>query len=262
VDGNLFGLRSSGGTAEMWTEGGLHASIRLEQMEKRGFIIGYPEVIYGYKPFGALLSDQSPLLRLPLKLSEIPELWSFSDYAVISGKDPDLALDVAYDFWLTREPKPSTIRKGDIELMVWTYHRNLRPAGALIKDSGVDIPTWINGTLKKAHWVAYLSDVDSPTRTSILISFALDEDGSGGAENGGISQGLVGVNLKEILHQTVILVNRKAGWESSYVSGLFVNDIELGTEFGTNQDHAAFDWELKSYRFVIGSREVGNEGKF
>jgi hypothetical protein len=252
VDGNLFGLKSSSGSTDISTQGNLHASIHLDQMSKQGFIIGYPEIIYGYKPFGPLLSKQTPQLQFPLKLAVVPQLWSIADYSVDTSKDPALAVDFAYDLWLTKDPSPTAIHKGDIELMIWTYHRNLKPAGALIKDSRVEIPTLINGSVKNIHWIAYLSNVDSPTRTSILVSFVPDEDGNGSAENGGFSKASVGVNVTEILKQMVCLVTKNVGWSSSYVESLSINDIELGAEFGSKDNHAVFDWEVLNYRYVLG----------
>ena len=136
--------------------------------------------------------------------------------------------------------------------MIWTYHHNLKPAGVLIKDSRVEIPTLINGSVKNVHWIAYLSNVHSPTRTSILVSFVPDEDGSGSRENGGFSKASVGVNVTEILKQMVSLVTRNVGWTSSYVESLSMNDLELGAEFGSKDNHAAFDWEIDSYRYVLG----------
>jgi len=229
----------------------MNIAVRINNIQKRGFILGYPEVIYGYKPFGRLESAQDARLTLPLRIADFPQLSMETAYRIDDAADPNLPLDLAFDLWLTKDPRPDSIRKGDIELMIWLFHRNLKPAGVFLKDSRAAIPTQVQGETRALPWAAYLSNVDSPTRTSILVSFVLDINGEATQSDGGISSGLVAVSLKAIFDQMVEEVVRNVGWSRDYVRGLYVNDIELGTEFGSRSDRASFSWTLSHYSFIF-----------
>lgn len=252
VSGNLFGLSSASGSVDISASDRLNTTIHLDQIKANNYILGYPEVIYGYKPFGMPPSQLTPVLQLPLKLSSVPNLWLIADFSIDTRSDPSLALDCAYDLWLTKTPKPNDVHKGDIELMIWSYHRNLKPAGSPLDSSRVELTTWVNGQKTQMYWIAYLSG-DSATPGSILVSFMPDQTPEDRADNPAFSSVNLGVNLRDVLTQLTRVVNSNIGWDTDSLQSLYLNDVELGTEFGTHADHAYFTWNLNRFRFVLGS---------
>lgn len=94
----------------------------------------YPEIIFGYKPFGN--TTTTPLL--PKKIADLQSaVVSFSSYATtITGSG-----NLAFDIWITDSPTPaqSNIKH---EIMIWFEKRVQQPAGTFVEKVTIDGSTY------------------------------------------------------------------------------------------------------------------------
>ena len=250
VDGNVWSLNSADGGVKMSLHGALETQVKLTNIVNRPFIVGYPEVLYGYKPFQSVNTIQATPLLFPMSVSTLPALWMVSRYS-ITVPNQDLPVDFSYDLWITEAFRPNKVQKGDIELMIWLFHQNLKPAGKLLSKHSFTGAVWINGEAKTVPFDVYVTDPTIKGHTSTLISFAMRNHEQEAAKTGGWSAAYIAVDLRAILRHMMSVMNSEYGWSLSTMQEQYVNGIELGSEFGRDGNAAALNWRLDSYCLVL-----------
>lgn len=99
-----------------------------------GNVKSYPEIIFGYKPFGSTTTTQ----LLPKKIADLQSaVVSFSSFATtINGSG-----NLAFDIWITdsQTPTQSNIKH---EIMIWLERKIQQPAGSLIEHVTIDGSTY------------------------------------------------------------------------------------------------------------------------
>lgn len=90
----------------------------------------YPEIIFGYKPFGN--TTTTPLL--PKKIADLQSaVVSFSSYATtISGSG-----NLAFDIWITNSSTPQESNISH-EIMIWLERKIQQPAGTFVEHVTID----------------------------------------------------------------------------------------------------------------------------
>jgi len=259
VDGNVWSLGAADGAVTISPGAGLHTSVNLQQIKHWGYIVGYPEVLYGYKPFGSINTRQSPKLAMPVQVGSIPTVWAVANYS-IAVPNPKLPVDFSYDLWVTQQLKPNNVQKGDVELMIWLYHRNLKPAGKLLASRRFTAPVWVDGKARNAVFDVYATDPNIKGHTSILLSFALRGDEAEGSLDGGISRAYLAVDLRAMLLQMVAVLSGEFGWNEQTMKAEYVNGVELGTEFAQLDNAATLDWTLDNYCLAMPAAVGGEAG--
>ncbi|MGC9071292.1 MAG: GH12 family glycosyl hydrolase domain-containing protein [Acidilobus sp.] len=176
-------------------------------------VLGYPEVIYGYKPWGQTMTGESPALALPLKASLLPNITVYLNYTLdfTDGRG-----DFSFDLWLTRAYKPSSVGQGDLEVMIWLYHSpGFVPMGYPRPNATFVAPMVVNGTAVNVTWTAYVARSIPWTYIALALTPPL-------------MSGAVQFSLTQLLAEASSL------WQevSNYSFGqLYLNDAELGMEY-------------------------------
>ncbi len=119
----------------------------IKQKDPSGWVLGYPEVFYGFKPW---LSSgfSSKKWELPAKVKNLAEV-TFSFNYELWYKD-NLPVNLAMETWITKEKYPPMVKEGEVEIMVWLYFNILNPAG--FKTGEVKIPVVIDGKNVDMIW--------------------------------------------------------------------------------------------------------------
>ncbi len=197
-------------------------------------VVGYNEIIYGMKPWGMPPYHRIPsLFKLPMKIAKITgykHIYLDIDYEV---EKANVGVDLSYDIWIKKSMKTDGVRCGDLELMIWLYHKNARPAGKIIGS----MHTWayINNSLVRAKWTVYLYPEMSGGWT--YIALVLDQP---------VRKGNVMIDLVEIFKYVSQIINKLG----KNLENMYLMDIELGTEifFGRNID---IEWHISSYSITV-----------
>jgi hypothetical protein len=247
---NLWSTPSASGKVTMALTPALQTNVGLTQITGVTGIVGYPEIIYGYKPFGPLTTSQSPAMLFPIALNKLPNVWLMTDYTM-SISDANLPANLAYDLWITQAYKGTSVKKGDVELMIWLYRNDDQPSGKLQPLQTFTTPMWINGTLQNAIFDVYTADPTLPNHTSELVTFVLRGAAGQGGVSGGYSRGVVGFNLLPFLSQVERTLSAAYGWSATALSAEYLNGIEFGTEFTPDKQQANFSWVLNHMCLVM-----------
>ncbi|ADL19820.1 Endo-beta 1,4-glucanase [Acidilobus saccharovorans 345-15] len=177
-------------------------------------VLGYPEVIYGYKPWGALSTPTSPLLQLPAKVGQLPQALVYVDYSV---EFPNGRGNLAFDLWLTRGPGQNGVGPRELEVMIWLYRTpGFNPMGYQSPSSTLALPTIVNGRPGIVNWGVYIADPMGPGRWT-YVAFTLEPP---------LASGSVVVPLTLVLRSLRDLLP----WGNE-VSDLYLNGLELGMEY-------------------------------
>ena len=194
------------------------------------YVIGYPEVWVGRKPWFSFSTPGSPL---PMKASELmgSAVFVYMKYS-LDVSDPGLPLDFSIDVWETRGRDQQGVYQGDAEFMVWFYYQNLRPAGDVVGE--VSIPLYLNGQWVDATFLVY----KYPSMPWEYIAFVMDPP----------------MRSAEVLFNLADFVEAAARYSSlPYYGDLWVDDVEVGSEFGSpSTTQASFGWTLKFDVFAPG----------
>lgn len=247
---NLWSTPRASGAVTMALKPALQTSVALTQITGTTGIVGYPELIYGYKPFGPMTTSQSPGMVFPIALNKLPSVWLMTDYAM-SVSDGNLPANLAYDLWITQAYKGVGVKKGDVELMIWLYRNDVQPAGKLQPLQTFTTPMWVNGTLQSGVFDVYAADPTLPNHTSELVTFVLRGAARQGAVSGGYSGGVVGFNLLPFFAQVERTLAAAYGWSATAVNAEYLNGIEFGTEFTADRQQASFSWVLNHMCMVM-----------
>ncbi len=196
------------------------------------WVAGYPEIYYGVKPWNNVSAIGFGKLRLPAHVSDLPVI--YVELSIELMHDKDLPINVAFDLWLTDRPG-GPVNSNSIEVMIWLYDNNIHPAGEktnfIVIDNVMNTrwEVWIrcNG---KDKWtiVSYRS-----TKPLVNKSVALE--------------------LNDFINKSIKYATTYCGISVS--DNMYLNDIELGTEFGNPYvTKAVFEWRLKYFRIYIIQR--------
>ncbi|MGC9113201.1 GH12 family glycosyl hydrolase domain-containing protein [Acidilobus sp.] len=176
-------------------------------------VMGYPEIMYGYKPWGQTVTGESPYLELPQAVGRLPPILAYLNYTLnfTNGRG-----DFSFDIWVTRSYEPSSVTVGDLEVMVWFYHTpGFNPMGYPSPNATFYVPTFINGTLVNATWQAYVARSIPWTYIAVVLSPPA-------------SSGSVEVPLTQLLGDVGQLYDKL--WNYSF-NDMYLNDVELGMEY-------------------------------
>ena len=244
IDPCLWGIREiedkelvRGQTRMMITNGVLHVKSRFDMDNinmKPWQVIGYNEIIYGMKPWGMPPFHHIPdQFKLPERIDLIlryKHIYLYVNYCI---EKANVGIDLSYDIWIKKTMKTNGIHPGDLEIMIWLYHKSARPAGKKI--GSIDTWAYINNSLVRAQWSVYLCPRMSGGWT--YIALVLDHP---------VRKGNVMIDLVEILKYMLQIMNKLGkSFESMYLM-----DIELGTEifFGRNID---IEWHISRYLITV-----------
>ena len=204
-------------------------------------VLGYPEVIYGYKPWGQVQTGESPLLELPERVGELPGILVYINYTV---GFPNGRGDFAFDIWVTRAYRPKSVGYGDLEIMVWLYTTpDNSPMGYRAPNFTVALPTVINGTVVNATWGVYVARSIPWT----YMAFALEPP---------VRSGYVVFPLSSILAAAAQEWSRLFNYS---LYGMYLNDVEIGLEYSSiawppvGVNVSAW-YKIYSYGFVVVPR--------
>ncbi|NJE05316.1 endoglucanase [Thermococcus sp. M36] len=240
---NFWNIKTFNGSAEMIYYKSNH-TIRfyanlsdIVMKEPQHYVHGYPEVIYGYKPW----TGHGTTGKLPEKVRDIGSFRITLEYFL--WHERDLPINLAMETWITSEKKAEGVKEGDVELMVWLYSNSLlRPAGSEIKT--IQVPMIVNGTLMEAEWEVWLYCNAFPWD---LITFRLTEP---------IKSAKVELDIVPFLSAAEEVFEENPCRVKSF-GELYLEDWEIGTEFGSPYKRSAsFEWWI--YEFDVKMRG-GNE---
>ena len=125
-----------------------------------GNVVSYPEVGYGYSPWGMSSWGGSP--AIPAKIGAKAITASFDMKSSMRG-----SYDLAFDIWVTGPTATPTSADIRYEIMIWLDHKGLSPAGRKLASGlsigGVDYDLWEmrgmqNGTTATWTYFAYVAD--------------------------------------------------------------------------------------------------------
>lgn len=182
----------------------------------RYVVVGYPEMIYGYKPWGQYESLTNTFLPLPMNISKLPSFYSILNYSVNATRGK---YDYSYDIWITRHFSQNGAYKGDVEIMIWMYWYNLIPAGTYI--ANVNIPTYINGNFENLSWQVWIGNMGIGNYSWTIVTFRLSKP---------ISFGEVGVNIPLFIKVANDMLMKYDSW-SLPLKYYVLNDLEIGLEY-------------------------------
>lgn len=234
---NLYNLHSASGGVMLNYDSaqGLVISANMSGITHSysGYDTGYPEVLYASKPWYGLYAPQSSSLALPIPLNSLPQITSIVNYTAATPNSLT-PFDYSYDIYLTRDYKPSSVGPGnELEVMVWLDRNAAVPAGTLNRT--ITLPTLLNGTVKDEAWQVWVYGSGSD------ISFMLQN---------AVAAGQVGMPLTSILEY--INSNMSTSWLNGSLNNYYLNDIELGMEFGSPSSSAAdVNVEMQRYYYMV-----------
>lgn len=229
IDPNLWGLLEKASNIKGFTVMKVNESGILEVKSNLDLtsitelnkwnVIGYHEVIYGIKPWGTPHDHPAPNLAvpLPIKASDAPRMLAFIEYSI---EEYSTGINMAFDIWLTKTKPPSSLGKGDLEVMVWLFNGGLdftpKPVGVKIgeievpviidrEQRNVTFEAWVEPQVSWGGWtyVAFVSR--TPLRSASIL-----------------------IDLTMFIDEAILRANSLAGVSAS--NGLYIASIELGTE--------------------------------
>ena len=227
---NLWNLRSAKGSAVMvFNKGMVVFSANLydiTQITPEGWVTGYPEIFYGYKPWNKYYV-KGRWLKLPVRIKNLPPVYLVVNYTLWFKKP--LSLNMAYDLWITRKKFSKGIGEGDIELMIWLFHTNLAPAGKEV--GSFTIPVFINNRRQKITWEVWVGEFQWT-----VVTFKTNKP----------LKGKIKFKLNKFITITNTVIKRL---KNKSIFNHFLEDIELGTEFGNpDAKEAIFGWMIFSFK--------------
>ncbi len=202
-------------------------------------VIGYPELIYGLKPWGVPPNHPHthPLLKLPRTVESFPTVIAYTNYSI---NRYNTGINFAYDIWIKREPIVNGVGKGDIEIMIWLFNDyGIRPAGSKVGD--FDMPIFIDNEIRNARWSLWVEPSMNGLWT--YIAFVLTTP---------IKNGSIAIDIRQFLEMAKkMLIERYSGlWSGDAIDKMYVMSIELGTEIFYNH-RIDVQWTLYEYMLIV-----------
>nr|CRL09147.1 Cel12E [unidentified prokaryotic organism] len=188
------------------------------------WIYGYPEVYFGSKPWNSKVAGG--LLKLPKKVSDLSGFTLKFEYSL--EHDPNLPINLAMETWLTTDQlATSGVKAGDIEIMVWLYSSKLNPAGRKIDT--VTVPMIVNGRLVNESFEVWKMEGMGSGWT--YFAFRLTTP----------------LKSAEIGIDPTLFIKKVEGYIQTNVENLYMQDWEIGTEFGNpTTTSALFNWTIRN----------------
>lgn len=204
----------------------------IKQKNPSGWVLGYPEVFYGFKPW---ISNGVSVDKwmLPVQIKDLPNVVFKFGYE-IWYKD-NLPINLAMETWITKEKYPSSVKEGEVEIMVWLYYNVLGPAG--FKVGEVEIPIKIDGKEKKMSWEVWYAKM---SWDYIAFRPVIPFD-----------KAIVEVSIKPFVLKTrEILSNYSERVKVADFDKMYFEVWEVGTEFGSPTTTNA-NFGFKFYGFDV-----------
>lgn len=238
--------------------------------QKMPAVIAYPNVAYGWNVNGGGPNGRvSPVLPLGcsdqgnncMQLKDMPQIVSVSNYSINAGTVP---MDFAYDIWMTPDKYPTNPGADGLELMVWTDYANnmdyyLKHNWPLwVSGKSVVTDAYVDGAIRQLTWDVYVFDPDKQyfglTNHCTVVYVVLHEP---------INSGTIGIDLKEMVDiMAAELGLHPSKWPSLKLENYYLQEIQLGSEFGIPGDYgifhnpfsskpAVYSWDLSTLCFGI-----------
>jgi len=235
---NMWNLESAEGTAVMTyhVNGTISFTAELRDLkieDPESWVLGYPEVYYGYNPWSLSGVYGRDNFKLPAKVDELPLTDVIVNYT-ISKVQKSLPLNFAFDIWLTKEEFSRQVGPGDVELMIWLYSDHMSPAG--VNYQNITLPVVLNGQSLDNSWEVWIGKIyESWLIVTLRSSHPLI--------------GHVKINLNEYLDT---VDNMLKGLKISSITQHYLESIHLGSEFGSPfTKNASFAWKLYELTFSL-----------
>jgi hypothetical protein len=223
---NMWNLKSADGIAAMrYCNGTFYYDQNLTNIVEQNpnsWVAGYPEVWFGYKPWASMGTRGAPL---PATVAGVMGSNLRISISYNISVEPSLPMDFAFDIWVTKSPNETSVGPGEQEIMIWFYYQNMFPAGSQVGQ--VTIPVILNGKPTNMTFLVsrqpsmpweYIAFFASTPLKSASIEFRLADF------------------IKAAAQYTSI---------ANY-SEMWVDDVELGSEFGSPfTTSAALSWSLQ-----------------
>jgi hypothetical protein len=216
-------------------------------------IVGYPHVVYGDSPWTQAKTTMSKALQLPIQLGNFPQFVSLANYSISlgSGSTPT-PINFAYDIWITQNKSSSGCGVGDLELMIWTYNTNNLPAGAGgTFVASKQLPMYLDGSTQPVTWNIFVRDGNQSTGSFTTVYLVSSNP---------IGSGAVGIDIHHMIGEMIdaLLVNYPGNWNNASLQNYWIEDIELGCEFGLLQSQATCSWNLNNYCYFLNYPPLAN----
>ncbi len=202
----------------------------IKQKNASGWVLGYPEVFYGFKPW--LSNGQSTKIwELPEKVKALKDV-VFSFKYELWYKD-NLPINLAMETWITREKYPSMVKEGEVEIMVWLYYNQLRPAG--YKTGEITIPIIVDGKKVEMIWEVYYAKM-----TWDYIAFLPVKP---------IEKGVLEIPIKPFVSKTrEVISSHSERIKANNFDDMYFEVWEVGTEFGSpTTTNANFGYKFSDF---------------
>ena len=265
LNADLYNMNSgaNGNLSMSYSGGQLSTTVNLSGLNvpSGAPIVGYPNLEYGYQPCPTC-RPTPPItdFKLPTQVYKFPDAWSMVNYSISPPSQGKM--DLAFDIWVTKLHKPTDICQDDVELMIWLYNTPsyFLPAGTLV--GTFNLPTFVGGSIEYPTWQAYLGMSGSGGGKSCtekgkatVVSLLLPANPTQ----------YVGVGLSNALTAMIdTLVTYGQGfngqeWTAAKLERYYVNDINVGSEFGCDSKKQQcsnfqmnYSYSIPNYCFVIG----------
>jgi hypothetical protein len=243
----LWNLKSGGGFVNMsFNYMGVTVNETLTKVnliDPEIHVIGYPGLMYGEEywfPFASRTTTCNPL-RLPIKLSELGDVWVTINYSL--WRHLGTIDDFSYDIWLTRDPNTTYLGSGDVEVMLWMFaNESLQSQRYWIDAGDVSVPTSIlsNETMiggNMTYAVFILPHTGGASGWSLII-FIPEFN-----EYHGLWSGTYSINLNGLLSNAVSELGRMGLIGDT----LYLNAIQVGLESYPNKGNISVGYHIYSW---------------
>jgi len=236
---NLWNAVSASGSIQQCYDKntGLKTSINLNNIQYysySGAPAAYSEIGYGTSLNGVPFGNQNTALTFPVDVNSFENLnyQASVNYEFGIPIPSNLPVDFTYDLWI-RQPCQDTsnsfscdIQSKDYEIMIWLYNSNNNALGTKVNNTPI--------TIDQLSWNEFKGTGSAGATT---ISFVLTTPKS----NGNIS-----LNLGDFIKTSGNIVNND-------FSGYSLMGVELGTEFGKNNQFTNADWTWEITNFNLSN---------
>ncbi|MGC8765022.1 MAG: GH12 family glycosyl hydrolase domain-containing protein [Brevinematia bacterium] len=187
----------------------------IKQKNPSAWVSGYPEVFYGFKPW---LSNgtSAKIWQLPEKIKDLEDIVFAFQYEL--WYEGNLPVNLAMETWVTKEKYPSSVKAGEVEVMVWLYYNLLNPAG--FKVGEVEIPVILDGREKSFLWEVWYAAM-----TWDYVAFRPITP---------IEKGAIEISIKPFIFKAKeVLSNYSERIKIDDFENMYLEVWETGTEFGS-----------------------------
>lgn len=214
-------------------------------------VVGFPDIMYGWYSWGPFYTRTSSygFLSLPMPASEVPDLWSVVNYSLSLSRGA--YNDFSYDIWLVRSPGVTSLGPSDVELMLWMFaNQSLAGLPYWVTWRPITMPTLINGDIENVTYQVFILPRNGGPSGWMLIILIPEVNTSGGQYHG-LLKGEYGVNLGELMNETLNIIGEFNGtrWEQ----GLYLSVIQLGAEVDAPGGDMIMNFNVSSWYLVNGS---------